>query len=894
MATIMTKQGQLDNVVTYEHICDTVADMANINPSYVTLGSVCIVIKGENDDLEVYMADSKKEWKIISSSSGESGSISSSGIHICAQDEYDSVTGMPTIEDPLSNTFYLTPGGSETNDLYNEWIWLEDDEEWEKFGSATTAISQPDWNQSDSSANDFIKNKPAIRQQANGGILENNATDASGVRSHAEGESTTASGWASHAEGNESVASGAHSHAEGEGTEASGRNSHAEGCGTIAKCYAQHVFGEYNEEDPSNGMSGQYVEIVGNGDGFYDRSNARTLDWNGNEEVAGDVKANACGGANPISLIAVSNSVQNKLDKNQGAVYSGKFMGINNSGNIVPLDVEGGNIAVTEELISGEDYELSIREGETSGVVSVAGKTGTVTLNSNDVAFNDAVTYDNGTIGKKVSNLEDIILVQNNEPTIDENCIWIPTTGGAEVEVPDINEFNDLKSQINEIIVPSQNLYNSSDPDKFNGRIGGSGNPVYDNTLITTGFIPCSYAQIFYATRKNDSSSQRVAMSLNYAYIFDSNKVRIGNAINSPGSSFEITDSTAVYVRFTFYSSFSYPMIALSEDAEYMDYGTFSLDEDIKKNIVDDATRYTYNRVYGSIGVPINMIDGVYSDITVVSGKLVGFASANDALTNTAKIDIITFENGFDKQPTGTKTIYHSFGHCNTIDYSEINGCLILGNGSGDYSLPGKIYIIPKFAEIIENASQGDVLTLSGTNAVIIDCSAYNMGSKFNLVWGELNGRTAQIAYLITAKFGASQTDSDAGDNGTIYRIMLGLGTNNLGKGQFIPNAGNNDFNGTFAILDTYTQSGTNYDTCNQGTCFKNGSIISGIGHSGLWVWKMHTDYRNNGIWYEENKQYLYNPDGSLVSQQGTSGVCVTDNYIIIGQANVGTGIFKL
>lgn len=141
MATIMTKRGQLDNVVTYEHICDTVADMANINPSYVTLGSVCIVIKGENDDLEVYMADSTKEWKSISSSSGESGGGSSSGIHICAQDEYDSVTGMPTIEDPLSNTFYLTPGGDETNDLYSEWIWLEEDEEWEKFGTAASGVS---------------------------------------------------------------------------------------------------------------------------------------------------------------------------------------------------------------------------------------------------------------------------------------------------------------------------------------------------------------------------------------------------------------------------------------------------------------------------------------------------------------------------------------------------------------------------------------------------------------------------------------------------------------------------------------------------------------------------------------------------------------------------------
>ena len=442
MATIMTKRGQLDNVVTYEHICDTVADMANINPSYVTLGSVCIVIKGENDDLEVYMADSRKEWKIISSSSGESSGESSSGIHICAQDEYDSVTGMPTIEDPLSNTFYLTPGGNETNDLYNEWIWLEDDEEWEKFGSATTTISQSNWNQSDSSADDFIKNKPAIRQQANGGILENGATDASGQYSHAEGNLTTASGTpshaegggttasgvcshaeggatkasgdyshaeggsgtasgncshaegtsttasgtsshaegggaiasesyshaegssttasgknshaegggttasgnsshaegggttayggcshaegggttasgnSSHAEGGGTTASGENAHAEGSSTTASGNNSHAEGIGTIANHRAQHVFGSFNISDDSTQSSmesGNYAEIVGNGSNDNSRSNARTLDWNGNEEVAGDVVAYGCGGANPISLSGLKNQVDQSV-----------------------------------------------------------------------------------------------------------------------------------------------------------------------------------------------------------------------------------------------------------------------------------------------------------------------------------------------------------------------------------------------------------------------------------------------------------------------------------------------------------------------------------------------------------------------------------------------------
>ena len=174
MATIMTKRGQLDNVITYEHICDTVADMANINPSYVTLGSVCIVIKGENDDLEVYMADSKKEWKSVSSSSGESGSISSSGIHICAQDEYDSVTGMPTIEDPFSNTFYLTPGGDETNDLYSEWIWLEEDEEWEKFGSAVAGVSDVQVNGA-SVVTDGVANVP-IASANSSGVVKVNAT----------------------------------------------------------------------------------------------------------------------------------------------------------------------------------------------------------------------------------------------------------------------------------------------------------------------------------------------------------------------------------------------------------------------------------------------------------------------------------------------------------------------------------------------------------------------------------------------------------------------------------------------------------------------------------------------------------------------------------------------
>ena len=59
--TIMSKRGQADNIITYEHICDTIADLANIDPKYITLGSVAIVLKG-SAGLEVYMATSDKEW----------------------------------------------------------------------------------------------------------------------------------------------------------------------------------------------------------------------------------------------------------------------------------------------------------------------------------------------------------------------------------------------------------------------------------------------------------------------------------------------------------------------------------------------------------------------------------------------------------------------------------------------------------------------------------------------------------------------------------------------------------------------------------------------------------------------------------------------------------------
>ena len=99
-----------------------------------------------------------------------------------------------------------------------------------------------------------------------------------------EGYLTIASGDSSHAEGADTTASGDYSHAEGSSTTASGYASHAEGYYTKALGQYQHVQGKYNIEDTEN----KYAHIVGNGE-YSTKSNAHTLDWQGNAWYKGKV-----------------------------------------------------------------------------------------------------------------------------------------------------------------------------------------------------------------------------------------------------------------------------------------------------------------------------------------------------------------------------------------------------------------------------------------------------------------------------------------------------------------------------------------------------------------------------------------------------------------------------
>lgn len=163
---------------------------------------------------------------------------------------------------------------------------------------AENKVTAADMNQIKTAVNETIDRMPSnlVNGQAGGSIRSIGAYDTTinplGPYAQAFGSGTIASGEYSHAEGAGPKASGAASHAEGSSTIASGDSSHAEGQTTIAQGNNQHVQGKYNIADTTS------AHIVGNGSDSSNRSNAHTLDWNGNAWFAGDVYTGSTSGTN--------------------------------------------------------------------------------------------------------------------------------------------------------------------------------------------------------------------------------------------------------------------------------------------------------------------------------------------------------------------------------------------------------------------------------------------------------------------------------------------------------------------------------------------------------------------------------------------------------------------
>lgn len=214
-------------------------------------------------------------------------------------------------------------------------------------------------------------------------------TGANADGAHAEGNSCIANGAASHAEGYITKSPGDYSHSEGRNTEAKGTASHAEGYGTTANHKSQHVFGEYNILDNSEAAAtekGNYVEVVGNGTGTSARSNARTLDWSGNETLAGGLTASG--------NVVVKDSEGNtkvSLNSSTGDISCTSVNGVTPT-EVAANPSDTGSADLTKIQIGNNIY--NIPQGGGSGGHTIVDDEGTGLTQRTDLQFNGAYLED--------------------------------------------------------------------------------------------------------------------------------------------------------------------------------------------------------------------------------------------------------------------------------------------------------------------------------------------------------------------------------------------------------------------------------------------------------------------------------------------------------------------
>lgn len=171
---------------------------------------------------------------------------------------------------------------------------------------------------------------------------------------HAEGYSNTASGEASHAEGYATWADGNYSHTEGRHTTASGEDSHAEGFYTHAASNQQHVQGKYNiiDRDANDVPLNTYAHIVGNGTSNTKRSNAHTIDWNGNAWFAGNIYVGGTSQNNGATMVS---SISTLTTAEYTALEEAEATNANTLYMITDADDE-------EQYVSQDDFQVAIDE----------------------------------------------------------------------------------------------------------------------------------------------------------------------------------------------------------------------------------------------------------------------------------------------------------------------------------------------------------------------------------------------------------------------------------------------------------------------------------------------------------------------------------------------------
>lgn len=234
------------------------------------------------------------------------------------------------------------------------------------------------------------------------------------------------------------------------------------------------------------------------------------------------------------------------------------------------------------------------------------------------------------------------------------------------------------------------------------------------------------------------------------------------------------------------------------------------------------------------------------SDHTFINGQLFVINASSDDHSEYANVTVYNVDVK-NKTSQYVRSFRHNLGHANTIDYCAGNGCLILGNGSGDSTLLGEIYILPDAA---------NKATWEYDDCIKIDLSTKGWGIKTNVVWGEHNNGEYNIAYVIT------------NNNANVRKILL---TKTGGQ-----------FDGGYILLDEWE---TEPVDVNQGSVFRNGKLYIAIGHSQIWLLE-YTLNAEGTISKRQRKDIFYDASGQVLTTPFAEGVTVEDGHIFFGASD--------
>ena len=203
---------------------------------------------------------------------------------------------------------------------------------------------------------------------------------------------------------------------------ASGLSSHVEGVGTIADSKMQHVQGQYNIVDSED----KYAHIVGNGLTNKKRSNAHTLDWDGNTWFKGKIKVGGTSYDDADAVeIALKSDLENiniTVDDALSSVSTNPVQNKVVNTAISNLSTLVGDKTVSEQIddaFDGAITGLSV-SGKTITYTKGDGSTGTITTQDTNTTYSVATTNTDGLMSSTDKSKLDSIETGANKTVVDD------------------------------------------------------------------------------------------------------------------------------------------------------------------------------------------------------------------------------------------------------------------------------------------------------------------------------------------------------------------------------------------------------------------------------------------------------------------------------------------